>query len=140
MRRQHDRRTIYGFLQGAASADGRPIFDQGRERGSGRPRLGQSRPFLPPWHLRGGLGPQQAKGNQPQRILQTDGREQADPEDGPVEIYYYWERDDLPRDAVGHNSILPVGSIEDAIEDAEIKLAGRTVRMWLTTEEGLVLQ
>ena len=67
-------------------------------------------------------------------------REHTDPENGPVEIYYYWERDDLPRDAVGHSSFLPVGSIEDAIEDAEIELAGRTVRMWLTTEEGLVLQ
>jgi hypothetical protein len=66
-------------------------------------------------------------------------REQTDPEEGPVEIYYYWERDDLPRDAVGHSSFLPVGSVEEAIEDAEIDLDGWAVRCWLTAEEGRAL-
>ena len=67
-------------------------------------------------------------------------REHTDPEDGPVEIYYYWERDDLSRDAVGHSSFLPVDSVEDAIEDAESEIDGRNVHMWLTAEEGRVLQ
>ena len=66
-------------------------------------------------------------------------RDQTDPEVGLVEIYYYWERDDLPRDAVGHSSILPVGSVEEAIEDAEIDLDGWAVRCWLTAEEGRAL-
>ena len=66
-------------------------------------------------------------------------RDQTDPEEGPVEIYYYWERDDLPRDAVGHSSFLPVGSVEEAIEDAEIGLDGWTLQCRLTAGEGRAL-
>ncbi len=66
-------------------------------------------------------------------------RDQTDAEEGPVEIYYYWERDDLPSDAVGHSSFLPVDSVEEAIEDAEIDLDGWAVRCWLTAEEGRAL-
>jgi hypothetical protein len=67
-------------------------------------------------------------------------RDQTDPEDGAVEIYYYWERDDLPDEAVGRWSFLPMDSIEATIEDAEIDVDGRNVHMWLTAEEGRALQ
>lgn len=67
-------------------------------------------------------------------------RDQTDPGEGPVAVYYYWERDDLPRDAVGHSSFLPEDSIKDAIEDAEFDVDGRAVRMWLTAEQGRALQ
>ena len=67
-------------------------------------------------------------------------RDQTDPEDGPVAIYYFWERDDLPEEAVERCSFLPTDSIEDTIEDAETAVDGRNVHMWLTAAEGRVLQ
>lgn len=63
-------------------------------------------------------------------------QDRTDPEEGPVEAYYYWERDDLARDAVGHCSFLPESSIEETIEDAELEVDGRAVRMWHTAEQG----
>lgn len=62
-------------------------------------------------------------------------RDQTDPEEGPVEVYYFWERDDLPRDAACQCSFVPMGSLEEAIEDAEMDL-GWVVQCWLATEEG----
>jgi hypothetical protein len=73
------------------------------------------------------------------RPVQPAGGFMHFPEEGPVEIYYYWERDDLPRDAVGQSSFLPADSVEEAIEDAEIDLDGWTVRCRLTVEEGRAL-
>ena len=67
-------------------------------------------------------------------------RDQTDPEDGPVAVYYYWERDDLPEEAVGRCSFLPMDTIADTIEEAETEVDGRNVHMWLTGEEGRVLQ
>lgn len=66
-------------------------------------------------------------------------RERTDPDEGPLEIYYYWERDDLPRDTAGQSSFLPVSSVEEAIEDAEIDLDGWATRRRITAEEGRAL-
>lgn len=51
----------------------------------------------------------------------------SDPEDGPVETYFFWERDDIPEGQPGHSPIIIMDSVEEARIDAENEVDGNNV-------------